>query len=268
MTKDFWSLSPEAYGTRIPFIVSDLINEMEARKAIDVQGIFRLAASDVETKKLIEEFRSGKVKNLSEYNIHTIATTLKRYFRGMAETAVGPLISIELYACIIAIMKFKGDESYLVRELKPMMKGAMSDSRYKTLCYTCRFLKKLSGNSANNLMTPDNLAICIAPNILVTPDDSADALQNSGYVNKAMSSMIKCCDELFDIELCDDDFCTEAWITRMETVDHQNDIIEHLMARCQARKGSLVPFVPICRSDPKLKRPSEPPNLDSEVPVC
>ena len=225
-TLDFFVLRPEEFGDKIPFIVTDLIYELVQRKAQDVQGVFRVAGSDIETKKLISELSRGQVRDWSCYNIHSIATALKRYFRQMAESQ--PLVPFELYACVIALIRSISslEEDILISKMKPFFESYMPPSKYKSLAYLCKFLNWVTKNEKESMMNSTNLSICIGPNILVSPEEgSMDTFQESLSANKALEMMIRRADDFFgDVHLSEKDLCTSATMAtlgwpgmRMET---------------------------------------------------
>lgn len=216
MHMDFFSQRPEAYGDKIPFIVTDLINELHKRNAADVEGIFRLAGSDRETKELISEFSKGQVASYDNYDVNTLATCLKRYFMRMSEVSQ-PLIPFELYACMIAIMKMPLGEDIIIQKVKPLLSANMPPSKYKALVYLCQFLRTITAKSETNRMTSTNLSICIGPNLLVSPESGTfESLQESQYANKALEMMIRKYDDLFgDVTLTESDICTTETLSEI-----------------------------------------------------
>ena len=212
MSLDLFAVRPEQFGDKIPYIVTDIIYELVARRADKVQGIFRMAGSDTETKRLIAELGRGQVKDWSVYNVHSLSTALKRYFRQMGESQ--PLVPFELYACVIALIRSLSslEEDILIAKIKPLFENYMPPSKYKTLVYLCRFLKWLTKNEAESMMNSQNLSICIGPNILVSPEEgSMDTFTESISANTALEMMIRRVDDFFgDVKITDKDLCTNA----------------------------------------------------------
>ena len=99
-----FELPPEKFRGKIPFIVSDIVNELKKRKCEEVEGIFRHNGSDTGIKQLINEFNYGQIQDWSKYTeIHILSVTLKRYLRRIADFE--PLIPFELYDCFIMTTK-------------------------------------------------------------------------------------------------------------------------------------------------------------------
>ena len=144
----------------------------------------------------------------------------------------------------------------------------MSPCCIKTLAYLCKFLKDITENQAVNNMTSSNLAICIAPNILVPPSTSESLMQESGLSNSALDLMIRCYDQIFDdVVVTEADFCDEEDIASLSAPKVNTEKLKQLIERCKLRENSLIPFVPLCRllNSPCYVRPAkEPPHFDDE----
>ncbi|KAH0786271.1 RhoGAP domain containing protein [Histomonas meleagridis] len=265
----YFELPLESYNGKIPFIVVDLIEEMRRRHVENFVGIFRLNGSDSRVKEIIERYNHGPINDLSSYtDINNLSTTLKRYFRYMAEQH-RPLIPYELYDCFIGLMGC-GVEEREIEVSKSLVKN-MTPCSLKTLAYLCKFLKDITENQAVNNMTSSNLAICIAPNILVPQSPTESLMTESGLSNSALDLMIRCYDQIFDdVVITEDDFCNDEDIASLNAPKVNIEKLKHLIARCKLREGSLIPYIPICRllKSPCYARPTkEPPHFDDVKPA-
>lgn len=256
----YFSLPPDAYKGKIPFIVTELIQELEKRHADDVNGIFRLNGSDMKVKELIKEFDTGIIPNLSLYpNIHDISTTLKRYFRAMIDT--DPLIPFEHYEAVITAMGLK-DNDQKIETIKSIL-AKIGKSRLKTLAFVCKYLAKLSLKNETNGMTTSNLGVCVGPVLISTRDrDNFSFCSQSVLGNKAIETMIKESNLLFDnVEITEEDICDEEDIESFAATKINFANAEHMILRCKSRQDSLVPYIPSCRmwKSEIAKRPTRKP---------
>ncbi|OHS99469.1 RhoGAP domain containing protein [Tritrichomonas foetus] len=264
MTKEikFFEIPPERFSGKIPFIVTDLIQEMRRRNCEKVVGLFRLNGSDVRCKQLIEELNKGRVTDFSHItDIHTIATVLKRYFRRMSEH--DPLIPFTIAECFIALMEIDSNdaEPQQLKVMKSLIHENLNQCRKKILYYLCEFLTFIAENESSNQMSVKNLSICIAPNIIVSDHNSGNAMQESGFVNSAFSLLLTHYKEMIDIELTNEDFCDEEDIAQICSPKINMVNVKHLIVRCKLRENSLIPYVPTCRvsKNEMFKRPTKKP---------
>lgn len=264
MSKKFFEIPPEKFNGKIPFIVTDLIEEMKRRKVENIQGIFRLNGSDVRCRELIENLNNGRVTNFSKYSdINTLSTVLKRYFRKMSES--GPLIPFSLYKKLISVM----DDSSMSQEqqvnlIKPLLRSEMSECRLKILKYLCQFLTFISEHESENQMNIKNLAICIAPNIIVSQTQTDGAMKESGLVNNAFALILGKYESFLDgISINEDDIMTDEDFAVMTSSKFPVSTLQHLILRYKEREDSLIPYIPFCHfsENPKYIRPSKSPQL-------
>jgi hypothetical protein len=259
----FFDLPPEFYNGKIPFIVTDLIGQMRILKAEQVVGIFRLSGSDGKIRELVERLDRGPIDNWAPYgDVNVIANTLKRYFRRMAQHE--PLIPAELYDCFMALMENSvGDEAH-ARDVMTSLINDLNPGRIKTLAYFCACLNVIASNSDVNKMTAENLAVCIAPNILPFREGvtEMEALQQNMLGNQAFSLMIKGFRQLFaHIEITPEDFCTRDDIAMLGGAKWDVGYIEHLIERHRLREKTLIPYIAPCRFEIKAmyRRPEGKP---------
>ena len=70
----FFSMPPEAFHGKIPYIVSDLICELRRRQWYKVEGIFRLNGSDKVIKEIVADIDKGPIADWSKYpSVHDLA---------------------------------------------------------------------------------------------------------------------------------------------------------------------------------------------------
>jgi len=141
----------------IPHIVRLVVKEIE--KDLDVKGIFRVPGNDdnvAHLKKILDTFE--EVKNpFAKASAFDIAALLKSYIRELPE----PLLTYELYDEFTSMEGTETDKTKLIETLKKLPKD--------NLClvkFLMRHLINVAAHSANNLMTPNNLALIFGPGLL------------------------------------------------------------------------------------------------------
>lgn len=240
----FWQQPPEAYQGKIPFIVSDLIATLKKLGAEKVEGVFRLNGSDKQIKELIEVIDNGRITDWTPYsNVHTLATTLKRYFRSMATN--DPIIPFRLYNNIIEIAKINAEDK-LITELKGLMKK-LDPGRYHTLCYLIKYLNEIASHDDINYMPAKNIAVCFGPNLIVCErPDSPDALSQSVLIVHVLEKMITHFKEVFeDHEDIDKYNSSPEDILALMVPPLKWSHVVNMMSRHKERlKFKTIPFVP------------------------
>eukprot|EP01080_Neovahlkampfia_damariscottae_P001618 gene1618-12743_t len=147
-----------------PIVFQQLITYLH-RKGVDCQGIFRINGTDNEIKKLQATFDSGKTIDLEHYtDVPTIASCFKLLIRKMPT----PILTYELYSNFLEVSEIKNEQERL-KEYKNLLNQLSPQNRY-CLGLLLELLYKISLNSNNNMMSPNNLGICFGPNILRTQD--------------------------------------------------------------------------------------------------
>ncbi|EAY09928.1 RhoGAP domain containing protein [Trichomonas vaginalis G3] len=256
----FWQQPPEAYQGKIPFIVSDLIAVLKQLGAERVEGVFRLNGSDRQIKELIEVIDNGRIQDWTPYsNVHTIATTLKRYFRAMA--TIDPIIPFRLYNSIIEIARIQQTPK-VISELKNLLKK-LDPGRYHTLCFLIKYLNEVSKHDDENQMPAKNIAVCFGPNLISSDrPDSPDALNQSVLVVHVLEDMIIHFEEIFEgIENIDRYNCDPEDILALMVPPLKWSHVVNLMSRNKERmKFKCIQYVPQANMQMSIvNRPKRPP---------
>ena len=255
----FFSRPLEIFNGKVPFIVSDLIIELEKRNSHKVEGIFRLNGSDTKTKLLIDELENGHANFSAISDIHTISTTLKRYFRQMGIKE--PLIPVSTFNEIVDVIRTKEKsliDQYIFDILEKLPKG-----RFLTLVYLFKYLRSIADNELENHMSPNNISICFAPNLIVLPEDQT----SSSYLSTTIVTiLISNFNQIFyKINLTDDDLCDEKDILLSTKCPYTTHQLYQMIIRTSKRTQSVIPYVSNVnlRQIPCFERPTRPPpNFD------
>jgi len=169
----------------IPLIVLNAMRYL-FQNATKVEGIFRLSGRAQRLDEIKRAYNRGEAVDFSaEPDVHVIAGLLKSYFRELPD----PLCCFDMYHEWISSYDVKD-----IQSTKTKMKTLLSrlpTTNYRTLSSLMALLSQIAQCSQETKMTPPNLAICWAPNILKPREESlTSALTDSGTVNGIVSMFI------------------------------------------------------------------------------
>lgn len=166
-----------------PFIPALLIRCICAieKDRLNTEGLYRVPGSikyllcffnsyfrsREETRRLFKEFNSVKfIPDLSREPTEVITGCIKMFLFKLKD----PLIPRSSYA---EFMQSADDDDKLAEAI-----GELPEPNRDTIAYLCLHLQKVAMNSAQNKMTVENLACCLAPTIL---GNNGDTLNTLGY---------------------------------------------------------------------------------------
>jgi len=188
----------------IPPIFTDSIAFLESN-GTNVEGIFRLSASKDEIHRVMKAYDHKEAfKHLGfldrpvvltkiTSDPHVVAGVLKQYLRDLPDS----LLTIELYEPFISAI---GIADYNIRmECVRRVLVHLPKINHEILSLLLRLLKKIANNSHITKMTTENLAICFAPTLIRSKDESFDTfIKDSERTNKLVSLLISDYEELFE----------------------------------------------------------------------
>jgi len=187
----------------IPLVLKICSQFIESKGLLD--GIYRLSGISSNIHKLRQLFDEDVVPDL--YNdvniisdIHCVSSLLKMFFRELPN----PLLTFQLYDSFVNCIRDQNENKLekirsLVRSLPP--------PHYRTLKALILHLNRVSKASSMTGMTPKNLAIVWAPNLLRSRAIDASiggdlaALQVIGIQAVLTEYLIQNCDQIFGIPL-------------------------------------------------------------------
>ena len=227
----FFTRPLASYNGKVPFIVTDLIGQLEALEASKVEGIFRLSAQKSKVEELCMALDRGRIKDFSEItDVHLVAGALKRYIRELS--MLDPLIGTDISDDVLTAIQSAADDAAVNRTLQTLVaKGPAS--RRNTLAYLMKYLSKMVKDSSVSLMDPSNLAIVLTPALFPRTDSVA-----SGSAMKAVECMIQDFETIFREAWCNDSVVmTDKDIEFMAEpdVDIEDAKIESLKREIRAR---------------------------------
>lgn len=154
---------------------------------MDEEGLFRIGGSASKVKKVKSAFDAGLVHLLDDIrDPHIIAGVLKSYLRELPE----PLLIYNLYNDWLAAAEISDNNTRLQTLWKII--NSLPEANFTNLRYLIKFLAKLASNSEMNKMSPHNLAIVMAPNLIWAPaEDQPVQLGHSMTMTNLLSSVLE-----------------------------------------------------------------------------
>ena len=149
--------------------------------------------------KLSIDSQSFQLPLQPEYlDVHIIASALKSYLRDLPE----PLLTFNLYNSWIRAGKMTSETDRL-DEIETLL-SLLPKSHYENLRYLIKFLAEFAKNVPNR-MTPQNIAIVIAPNFLWSSNDhfGLNNMSNATVINSIVETLISNVEYFFpgDLEI-------------------------------------------------------------------
>lgn len=168
--------SPVDVQVPLPAVVYRCVQYLEAKGAINEEGIFRLSGSNVLIKQLRERFNEHSDINLlldeQYYDIHAVASLLKLYLRELPTT----ILTRDLHLQFLAVteMSVLAEKTAALNELVqrlPQANGTL-------LKFLIAFLIKIINNADTNKMTVRNVGIVFSPTLNIPAPIFAMFLQH------------------------------------------------------------------------------------------
>ncbi|XP_045497722.1 rho GTPase-activating protein 92B-like [Colias croceus] len=166
--------------------------------ALNEEGLFRIAGGTSKVRRLKLSLDAGlfNVPLPQDYkDMHVVASVLKCYLRELPE----PLLTYRLYENFILASRQPTEQARLNSLWEAI--HLLPDANFQNLRYLIKFLSALTQNQSTNKMTPSNLAIVIAPNLLWAADESTFDMNITTAVNCVVELLIKHADWFFKDEL-------------------------------------------------------------------
>jgi len=182
-----FGVSIDHNNVTIPLIIEKCIKYLE-NGYMDTEGLFRISGNADDISDAKRSFDTGKEVNFNEEkNPHNVASLLKLYLREIPE----PLFTYERYDDFI---KASASSHGLKDRLAGLRKLTLELPPFNktVLEYLVRFLHQLSKRWKINKMTPSNLAIVFAPNLLYPKErEMMKLMEENFHSNGIMESVIE-----------------------------------------------------------------------------
>ncbi|XP_028043764.1 rho GTPase-activating protein 44-like [Bombyx mandarina] len=166
--------------------------------ALHEEGLFRIAGATSKVRRMKLSLDAGlfSVPLPPDYrDMHVVASVLKSYLRELPE----PLLTYRLYENFMNASRQPTEQARLNALWECI--HLLPDANYQNLRYLIKFLSALTQNQNKNKMTPSNLAIVVAPNLLWAADESTFDMNITTAVNCVVELLIKHADWFFKDEV-------------------------------------------------------------------
>lgn len=266
-TPQYFARSPDEFGGKIPFIVTDLIAQLNKMDCKNHEGIFRISGSARDIAELAYELNQNRITDWSPYiqNIHTISGTLKKYFRELVST--DPLLPYEHFKEMTDIPDKYHDDNSMAQAFKTLF-DKISVPRRLTFQVLCQFLSSIA-TCEKSKMTANNLAIVFAPSLLSPSSEKLEPeqiIEVNKKENKAIESLIRLTDKVFGSAPVDERYLiTDQDLSILEAPPLSEIDLPTLLEMREIRKKSLIPFIPYnCLITQDFTRPFKPYTQEKE----
>ena len=144
---DLFELPIETYHGRVPFLVADIIKELQELHGGDDDHLFDPEATTDSFEELVSLSRTTHIKNISQFsNIADLSVTLVHFLNGITKEV--PLVTRDV---IIALLREYLDESphsihHIRRSLVRLYPG-----RYRTILFLCQFFGEVKSIEVEQL---------------------------------------------------------------------------------------------------------------------
>jgi hypothetical protein len=167
----FAQLAVRFPNTKLPPFFTKCLEHIE-RKGIDTVGIFRLAGSSMQILSLQQLCSADQDINYDQFDIHSVATFIKRFLRNIPE----PIIPYDAVDEILRIPTSPFPEE-VANQIRIILKRTMDRNsiEWHMLVELITFLKRIDANANKNMMNSYNLAIVFGPTILKLRDTNPSA---------------------------------------------------------------------------------------------
>ncbi|XP_043463247.1 rho GTPase-activating protein 32 isoform X1 [Leptopilina heterotoma] len=150
-------------GHDVPAVLTCCAEFIETHGLVD--GIYRLSGVTSNIQRLRHAFDEDRVPALHSdesirQDIHSVASLLKMYFRELPN----PLCTYQLYSTFVNAVQADSDAERLRRMRDTVRK--LPPPHYRTLEFLMRHLVRVAAKGTETGMTPRNVAIVWAPNLL------------------------------------------------------------------------------------------------------
>ncbi|TQV97271.1 RhoGAP domain-containing protein [Cordyceps javanica] len=167
---------PRGVDVPLPSVIYRCIQYLEARNALNEEGIFRLSGSNTVIKQIRERFNHESDINLITdehyYDIHAVASLLKLYLRELPST----ILTRDLH------LEFLSTTEIANRDEKVAMMAhlvqRLPEANLTLLKYLISFLIRIINNASVNKMTVRNVGIVFSPTLNIPAPVFATFLQN------------------------------------------------------------------------------------------
>ncbi|KAJ6787366.1 hypothetical protein PWT90_10805 [Aphanocladium album] len=167
---------PKDVDVPLPSVVYRCIQYLEAKNALNEEGIFRLSGSNIVIKQIRERFNNESdidlITDEHYYDIHAVASLLKLYLRELPST----ILTRDLHLDFLNTTDMQ-DRDEKVTAMAHLAQR-LPEANLTLLKYLISFLIRIINNSDVNKMTVRNVGIVFSPTLNIPAPVFATFLQN------------------------------------------------------------------------------------------
>jgi len=173
----------------VPEFMHNMIMYIRDKGLMKKQGVFRLSGGKIQMDEFRRTFEMGHEKELSErldkLDPNTVTDLFKYFWRELPETLFPPALFWDL----VNAWKENPRNYDKIREIRD---HKLPDSRKWVAWYLFDFLCEVATYQKDNMMTPSNIAIVFAPNIIkARPETIQTILETTQAVIELTKFMIE-----------------------------------------------------------------------------
>ena len=251
----FFTKKLEEYHGKVPYIITDLIAEMEKLNSSQVEGIFRLSAQKSTVESLCLQLDRGPVHDFRGYeDPHVIACAIKRYIRELS--LIDPLIGADIADDMSTQVQCLAGDDKINKVFQDLIDKSPNKSRRNTLSVLMKYFNRITKDVAVNRMEASNFSIVFGPSLFPRTDSVA-----SGNSMKAIEIMIQNHEKIFKPEWSDPSkvYMTQDDIEKMaEPEVVENDAILESVRRQSIRNSAFHLDRSNLADLMQIKRPDRP----------
>ncbi|KAJ8319329.1 hypothetical protein KUTeg_004420 [Tegillarca granosa] len=179
---------------KVPVIIRDCI-EFLTEYGLEIEGIFRLPGRSIMIKEYKAKYDTAErvVFDISNIDVHSVASLLKLYLRELPESIV-PSSNYQRFMNIALRYQDAREAKQKQEALEDLIDGMreLPKHNYNILKYLCDFLHTVGEKSSINKMTTINLATVFGPNIIrnVTEADSPELMMATADLTQQLAFML------------------------------------------------------------------------------
>lgn len=186
-------------GARLDSLLDDIgfccikkcITAIEA-KGLEEEGLYRVVGVNSKVSKLTNMLLDRRKANRvdfdevdSEWEMKTITSALKNYFRSLPE----PLMTFKLHQKLIHAAK-QESKTLRINDIHELI-HQLPEPNFEMLDVLIAHLKKVSESSAKNLMTVGNLGVCFGPTLMRPEEETVAAIMDIKFCNLIVEILIE-----------------------------------------------------------------------------
>jgi RhoGAP domain/SH3 domain len=168
-------------------VTSRLISSLRKR-AMDEEGLFRLAGNKQEVRRLRLMIDAGRDVNFDACPVHDVSSLLKIFYRELPE----PIIPFEKYDSVVGAARDTDDNDTegLVAKLMALVES-LPPVNVLHLHRLFAFMNEVAANADVNKMSLRNLVIVMAPNLLRARETTVEkTMADYNHVNVAIQTLV------------------------------------------------------------------------------